>query len=53
MGIIPQTLGNLLPFHILSYGALLGTQVYQVSDSKYHCTSLPHTTFNVTHFDAS
>lgn len=26
-----KTVGNLLPYHLLSYGALLGTEVYQVS----------------------
>lgn len=25
-----KTMGNLLPYHLLSYGALLGTEVYQV-----------------------
>jgi hypothetical protein len=25
-----KTVGNLLPYHLLSYGALLGTELYQV-----------------------
>lgn len=31
MGGFLMTVGNLLPYHLLSYGALLGTEVYQVS----------------------
>jgi hypothetical protein len=27
-----HAVGSLLPYHLLSYGALLGTEVYQVSD---------------------
>ncbi|KAJ6110775.1 hypothetical protein N7486_003010 [Penicillium sp. IBT 16267x] len=29
MDAILQTVGNLLPYHLLSYGALLGTELYQ------------------------
>lgn len=30
MDAILLTVGNLLPYHLLSYGALLGTELYQV-----------------------
>jgi hypothetical protein len=32
MGGFLHTIGSLLPYHLLSYGALVGTEVYQVSD---------------------
>lgn len=32
MGAFLHTVGNVLPYHLFSYGALLGTEVYQVSD---------------------
>lgn len=35
MGSFLHTVGSLLPYHLLSYGALLGTEVYQVSDSPF------------------
>ena len=31
MDTILKTVGNLLPYHLLCYGALLGTEVFQVS----------------------
>lgn len=33
-----KTVGNLLPYHLLSYGALLGTELYQVG---FHDLTLP------------
>lgn len=38
-----DVVGNLLPYHLLSYGALLGTELYQVGT-----TLIPQTTLEVT-----
>jgi hypothetical protein len=36
-----RTIGNLLPYHLLSYGALLGTELYQVgTPSSQHSVEL-------------
>lgn len=42
MEAILTTVGNLLPYHLLSYGALLGTELYQVNLSLQEETNRYH-----------